>query len=44
LPLDRFREAVELTSRRLGQKIGVKYGEGFVVREPLRVDDVLALG
>jgi bacillithiol biosynthesis deacetylase BshB1 len=44
LPLDRFREAVELSARRLGQKIGVTYGEGFVAREPLRVDDVLALG
>jgi len=43
LPLDRFREAVELSSRRLGQKIGVTYGEGFVVREPLRVDDLLVL-
>ena len=43
LPLDRFREAVELSARRLGQKIGVRYGEGFVVREPLRVDDVLGL-
>jgi N-acetylglucosamine malate deacetylase 1 len=44
LPLDRFREAVELACRRMGQKIGVTYGEGFVVREPLRVDDVLGLG
>ena len=44
LPLDRFREAVELACRRMGQKIGVKYGEGFVVREPLRVDDILAFG
>lgn len=40
LPLDRFREAVELSARRMGQKIGVKYGEGFVAREPLRMDDL----
>ena len=26
------------------QRIGVKYGEGFVTREPLVVDDLLALG
>jgi bacillithiol biosynthesis deacetylase BshB1 len=44
LPLDRFREAVDLSARRLGQKIGVTYGEGFVVKEPLRLDDLLSLG
>jgi len=43
LPLDRFREAVELAGRRHGQRIGVRYGEGFVTREPLAVDDLLAL-
>jgi N-acetylglucosamine malate deacetylase 1 len=43
LPLDRFRDTVELGGRRMGQKIGVAYGEGFVVRAPLRVDDLLAL-
>lgn len=44
LPFDRFKEAVELAGRRNGQRIGVAYGEGFVTREPLRVDDLLALG
>jgi LmbE family N-acetylglucosaminyl deacetylase len=44
LPLDRFREAVEIAGRRHGQRIGVRYGEGFVTREPLVVDDVAALG
>jgi bacillithiol biosynthesis deacetylase BshB1 len=43
LPLDRFREAVELAGRRHGQRIGVRFGEGFVTREPLAVDDVAAL-
>jgi len=43
LPLDRFKEAVELSGRRHGQRIGVRYGEGFVTREPLQVDDVVAL-
>jgi LmbE family N-acetylglucosaminyl deacetylase len=42
-PLDRFKEAVELFGRRHGQRIGVRYGEGFVTREPLAVDDVAAL-
>ncbi|HXK08318.1 MAG TPA: bacillithiol biosynthesis deacetylase BshB1 [Vicinamibacteria bacterium] len=44
LPLDRFQDAVELAGRRNGQRIGVRYGEGFVTREPLAVDDLLALG
>jgi len=43
LPFDRFQDAVEVTARRHGQRIGVAYGEGFVTREPLRVDDLLAL-
>jgi N-acetylglucosamine malate deacetylase 1 len=43
LPFDRFQAAVELTARRQGQRIGVEFGEGFVTREPLRVDDVAGL-
>lgn len=39
-PLDRFRETIELSARRHGQRIGVRYGEGFVLREPLALDDV----
>jgi bacillithiol biosynthesis deacetylase BshB1 len=44
LPLDRFRESVELAARRHGQRIHVLYGEGFVTREPVEVRDLLALG
>jgi N-acetylglucosamine malate deacetylase 1 len=44
LPLDRFRQAMDLAARRHGQRIGVEYGEAFVTREPLAVDDLLALG
>jgi N-acetylglucosamine malate deacetylase 1 len=44
LPFDGFKAAVELSGRRHGQRIGVRYGEGFVTREPLAVDDLLALG
>ena len=44
LPLDRFRESVELAARRHGQRIHVLYGEGFVTREPVEVRDLLTLG
>jgi bacillithiol biosynthesis deacetylase BshB1 len=44
LPFDRFRQNVELNARRAGQQIGVTYGEGFVTREPVKADDLLALG
>jgi bacillithiol biosynthesis deacetylase BshB1 len=44
LPLDRFREAIELAGRRHGQRIRVRYGEGFVTREPLVVKDLAGLG
>jgi N-acetylglucosamine malate deacetylase 1 len=43
LPFERFQEAVELTGRRHGQRIGVPYGEAFLTREPLQVDDLLSL-
>jgi len=42
-PLDRFREAIELSARRHGQRIGARYGEGFVVREPLALAGVADL-
>jgi bacillithiol biosynthesis deacetylase BshB1 len=43
LPFDRFQEALELSGRLQGQRIGVTFGEGFVTREPLAVDDLLSL-
>jgi bacillithiol biosynthesis deacetylase BshB1 len=43
-PLDRFRENVELAARRQGQRIHVLYGEAFVTREPVEVQDLQALG
>ncbi len=42
-PIDGFRAAAELSARRAGQRIGVKYGEGFVTREPMQVRDLLTL-
>jgi bacillithiol biosynthesis deacetylase BshB1 len=44
LPFDSFQDAVELAGRRHGQRIGVRYGEGFVTREPVTVTDLLSLG
>ena len=44
LPLDRFRDNVELAARRAGQRIRVRYGEAFVTKEPLEVQELLALG
>jgi hypothetical protein len=41
LPFDRFQEAIELAGRLQGQRIGVTFGEGFVTREPLALDDLL---
>jgi bacillithiol biosynthesis deacetylase BshB1 len=44
LPFDTFQDAVELAGRRHGQRIGVRYGEGYVTREPIAVADLLSLG
>jgi bacillithiol biosynthesis deacetylase BshB1 len=40
----RVPDAGEISGRRHGQRIGVRYGEGFATREPLAVGDLLALG
>jgi bacillithiol biosynthesis deacetylase BshB1 len=37
-----FLELIEARDRRYGAQIGVKYGEAFLVREALRVDDPVA--
>ena len=44
LPFESFQDGVELAGRRHGQRIGVRYGEGFVTREPVAVTDLLSLG
>jgi bacillithiol biosynthesis deacetylase BshB1 len=41
---DPDHDAGEISGRRHGQRIGVRYGEGFATREPLAVGDLLALG
>jgi len=39
-----IRERLAAIARFYGNLIGVKYGEPFVIRETMRVDDVVALG
>lgn len=41
---DEIYERLAAIARFYGQQIGVKYGEPFVVKETLRVDDIVALG
>lgn len=41
---EEIRDRLASVARYFGNLIGVKYGEPFVVKETLRVDDVLALG
>jgi N-acetylglucosamine malate deacetylase 1 len=43
LPLDELEERMNSTARYYGRMIGVKYAEGFVVKEVLRVDDPVKL-
>jgi len=39
-----IRERLAAVARFYGNLIGVRYGEPFVVKETIRVDDVVALG
>ena len=39
IPLDELEERMNSVARHYGRMIGVKYAEGFVVKEVLRVDD-----
>jgi bacillithiol biosynthesis deacetylase BshB1 len=41
---EEIRERLAAIARYYGNLIGVRYGEPFVVRETLRVDDIVALG
>lgn len=43
IPLDRLEERMNLTARYYGRLIGVAYAEGFVVKEVMRVDDVVKM-
>ncbi len=43
LPLDRLSDQMELLARHYGEMIGVRYGEPFVVKELMQVEDVVRL-
>ena len=43
LPLDKLESWMDVLSRHFGRMIGVKYAEGFVVKEVMRVDDVVEM-
>ncbi|HXQ26233.1 MAG TPA: bacillithiol biosynthesis deacetylase BshB1 [Candidatus Acidoferrales bacterium] len=40
LPLDELEERMDVVARHYGRMIGVKYAEGFVVKEVMQIDDV----
>jgi bacillithiol biosynthesis deacetylase BshB1 len=41
---EEIRERLAAIARFYGQQIGVKYGEPFVVKETMRVDDIVGMG
>jgi bacillithiol biosynthesis deacetylase BshB1 len=43
LAIDRLEEEMNQLARHYGQMIGVKYGEGFLTKELMQVEDVMAL-
>src|ERR1700735_4204717 len=43
LPLDELDARMNLTATAYGRMIGVKYAEGFIVKEAMRVDDVVRM-
>jgi N-acetylglucosamine malate deacetylase 1 len=43
LPLDELEERMNFQSRHYGRMIGVKYAEGFVVKETIQVEDVVKM-
>jgi N-acetylglucosamine malate deacetylase 1 len=43
LPLDELEERMSLQARQYGRLIGVKYAEGFVVKEVMQAEDVVKL-
>jgi N-acetylglucosamine malate deacetylase 1 len=43
LAIDRLEDEMNQLARRYGQMIGVKYGEAFLTRELMQVEDVMAL-
>lgn len=43
LPLDELEDRMAHQARHYGRMIGVRYAEGFVVKETLRIDDIIQM-
>jgi N-acetylglucosamine malate deacetylase 1 len=43
LPLDELEERMSVAARHYGRMVGVKYAEGFVVKEVMRLEDVVQI-
>jgi len=43
IPLDDLEDRMSIVARHYGRMIGVKYAEGFVVKEMMQVDDVVKM-
>ena len=43
LPLDELEGRMDLLARHFGRMIGVKYAEGFVAKEVMRIDDLVKM-
>lgn len=43
LPLDELEDRMSLMARHYGRMVGVKYAEGFVVKEVMQVDDIVKM-
>jgi hypothetical protein len=43
IPLDELEGRMNDTARYYGRMIGVKYAEGFVVKEVIGIDDIVAM-
>jgi hypothetical protein len=43
LPLDELEGRMSDQARHYGRMIGVKYAEGFVMKEVMRIDDVITI-
>jgi bacillithiol biosynthesis deacetylase BshB1 len=43
IPLDELEERMSLQARQYGRMIGVRYAEGYVLKEIVRVDDVIEM-
>jgi bacillithiol biosynthesis deacetylase BshB1 len=43
LAIDRLEEQMNQLARHYGQMIGVRYGEGFVTKEMMQIEDVMSL-